>query len=903
MQIMTTPDVVPVVADPDAGPAVNTGPPGIGDAEGAAAAAVAPPEPVLSSEATDENFKKYAELMQIMRQELNNMRQELRESVLKSTSLEKELLTLKAEKDKEKDTEDKDKDKDEIRPLKQLDRKDVDKPEKYGGNTDNWLRWSKQFKKFLRRNDSRWGTLLELIEKNAGKPVTPELEGEWAVKAGIGDHMNDFKAQLNEYLESYTTGAVKTLVEACADRKALDAWRQMADKGHSMRAAHVHVLRKKAFFPKTNVPTKDLENSISNWEADIERFESATGESEKLPEPNRRMSLIDMCTETLRKHLKALEHVKVISYEELKVEIADWIAESEVGKAPGLKAMADADRDQQPDGNDWDFDITVEDAENATHAELLALVKNKFAKKGKGKGSPEAPRAPADHSGKTCYDCGETGHVGADCPVRKARVAAGGPERLPRDPKGGGKRGKKGGGGGWQPNKTTWKSWFPGPTQAQWSSWFPSKGDGKGGKGEAFAGQGHQLKSFAPADNSWLFQPGYCMSFTEKKPEQKKPEQDEKPMDKSVKAQENKSFEHKNGFEALREEDDGRDAAPPLLPDVDERGVPVPCVPIPGARRVRCGCCPEAADDAAKSSRARRDKRRMAMYDLYMKEMKNSESKATKEAVEEIVQDKATEKAEEKTAAQSRRRRWMKLGVSGAMGVPTDETHPVETPVRDPKEQPKAPRTPPPSSTPQTKAISIMDEHFPPIGEWNTVLRKRQKTPTTKAWHPTLAPLIERRPQTLNPLQENGMWEYFEAILDSGASVTVVPPSLAKEYEVVEGEASKAGVKYEIANGDEIPNLGEKLMPIMTNEGTTRGLRAQVADVSKPLQAVRSLVRSGHAVIFGDGDNGDCHYVVNKMTGEVNMVKDDGVNYLMGMYVIPKAEMQAAGFGRPVTQP
>ena len=33
------------------------------------------------------------------------------------------------------------------------------------------------------------------------------------------------------------------------------------------------------------------------------------------------------------------------------------------------------------------------------------------------------------------------------------------------------------------------------------------------------------------------------------------------------------------------------------------------------------------------------------------------------------------------------------------------------------------------------------------------------------------------------------------------------------------------------------------------------------------------------------------------------MVKDDGVNYLMGMYVIPKAEMQAAGFGRPVTQP
>ena len=166
-----------------------------------------------------------------------------------------------------------------------------------------------------------------------------------------------------------------------------------------------------------------------------------------------------------------------------------------------------------------------------------------------------------------------------------------------------------------------------------------------------------------------------------------------------------------------------------------------------------------------------------------------------------------------------------------------------------------------------------------------------------------LSPLTEKRPQSLNPLQGGGAWEYFEAILDSGASVTVVPPSLAREYDIVEGEAAKAGVKYEIANGDEIPNLGEKLMPIMTNEGTTRGLKAQVAEVSKPLQAVRSLVKTGHAVVFGDGEHGELNYIVNKLTGEVNMVKDDGINYLMGMYVIPKAEMQAAGFGRPVSQP
>ena len=91
----------------------------------------------------------------------------------------------------------------------------------------------------------------------------------------------------------------------------------------------------------------------------------------------------------------------------------------------------------------------------------------------------------------------------------------------------------------------------------------------------------------------------------------------------------------------------------------------------------------------------------------------------------------------------------------------------------------------------------------------------------------TFMPFIERRAESLKQLQApNGEWEYFEAILDSGASVTVIPASLGRDYEVQEGEASRAGVTYEIADGTAIPNLGEKLMPIMTSEGTTRGLRA-----------------------------------------------------------------------------
>ena len=166
------------------------------------------------------------------------------------------------------------------------------------------------------------------------------------------------------------------------------------------------------------------------------------------------------------------------------------------------------------------------------------------------------------------------------------------------------------------------------------------------------------------------------------------------------------------------------------------------------------------------------------------------------------------------------------------------------------------------------------------------------------AW-PGFRVLTEKRPHTLMPLAgaNDGGWEHLEAILDSGATVTVIPPHVGREYEVVPGVASKAGVKYEVANGEEIPNLGEKLLPVVTDEGSWRGMLAQVADVSKALQSVRALVKAGHVVVFGDGECGADHYIYNKMTGETNLVKDDGVNYLMSLHIAPRAE---AGFGRPV---
>ena len=133
----------------------------------------------------------------------------------------------------------------------------------------------------------------------------------------------------------------------------------------------------------------------------------------------------------------------------------------------------------------------------------------------------------------------------------------------------------------------------------------------------------------------------------------------------------------------------------------------------------------------------------------------------------------------------------------------------------------------------------------------------------------------------------NGRLERIKIVMGSGATITVILPSVGKLYEVIESAASKAGVQYQVANGDELLNLGEKFLPLVTKEGTTRGMMAQVADVTMPLQRPRALHASGHMVAL-DGKNS---FVLNKITGEVNCLEDDGVNYFMDMSIIPPEEL------------
>ena len=84
-------------------------------------------------------------------------------------------------------------------------------------------------------------------------------------------------------------------------------------------------------------------------------------------------------------------------------------------------------------------------------------------------------------------------------------------------------------------------------------------------------------------------------------------------------------------------------------------------------------------------------------------------------------------------------------------------------------------------------------------------------------------PSIETLMQSLRP-SATGTWEVLEAIFDSGASVSVILQHVRRECEVVPGEAAFAGVRYEIADGNEIQSLNETVMSIMTVDASWRRL-------------------------------------------------------------------------------
>ena len=130
-------------------------------------------------------------------------------------------------------------------------------------------------------------------------------------------------------------------------------------------------------------------------------------------------------------------------------------------------------------------------------------------------------------------------------------------------------------------------------------------------------------------------------------------------------------------------------------------------------------------------------------------------------------------------------------------------------------------------------------------------------------------------------MQVHGEWEEIDMAVDSGATETVLGEQMAVTVKIEPGEASRRGVKYEVADGTLINNQGEKRFQAETTEGIRRKFVAQVTEVNKGLLSVSKLVQSGHRVVFEKGGS----YIEDIDSGEVMKLREAGGMYMLKMWI------------------
>ena len=144
----------------------------------------------------------------------------------------------------------------------------------------------------------------------------------------------------------------------------------------------------------------------------------------------------------------------------------------------------------------------------------------------------------------------------------------------------------------------------------------------------------------------------------------------------------------------------------------------------------------------------------------------------------------------------------------------------------------------------------------------------------------------------LMPISEP-LWERIVLTVDSGASDTVIPPSVARKVPMLMG--TKIGTQYEVANGGVISNLGEKRCVLRTGPGSPEMLMTfQVVEVHKPLLAVSKIVEAGNSVCFEKEDP----HIKLKGGGKIPMRCVNGT-YEIELWVKNEPGEPDAGFNRP----
>ena len=100
--------------------------------------------------------------------------------------------------------------------------------------------------------------------------------------------------------------------------------------------------------------------------------------------------------------------------------------------------------------------------------------------------------------------------------------------------------------------------------------------------------------------------------------------------------------------------------------------------------------------------------------------------------------------------------------------------------------------------------------------------------------------------------------------VDSGAMVSVAPPSTFKEFVTTPTYESEVGIGYTSACGTTIPDQGLKQSIIRTKDAGVFRMNMRIAKVTKPLLSVEEMMYKNHRIVFDLPKS----YIENKDAGK-----------------------------------